>query len=213
MCTAPKTPQDNSAQVAIQQQQDRENRIRQGQGNIDKAFTQFTPDYYSKFTKSYEDVYNPQVDEQFGNARRDTRYNLARTHTLDSTPGFNAFDKLTEAYGNQRQAVASDALSATNALRGQVEDQKSKLYGLNTAAADPSLAGQQAVSSIGALQTTPKYSPLGDLFGSLVNSSAGYAKGRYDSLPPGYPELFGSRGFAPGGSLPSAGGSGRVVGG
>jgi hypothetical protein len=214
MCTAPSIPKDNSAQIALQQQQQREAAIKQGQGVIDKDFAGFNPDFYNKYTSAYENNYNPQVDEQYGLARQKETYNLARNGTLDSTPGMTANDQLVEGYQNQRRAIASNALQATNTLKGNVANQKSQLYALNASAADPTLAGEQAVAEAGALQTTPSYSPLGDLFGSLVNSTNSFLTGKYNAMQPyGYGYGGSPYGFSPGGSLPSSNGAGAVIGG
>lgn len=204
MCFASQPPQDNSAVIARQQAQERENNVRAGKGQIDRAFGVFNPSYYDQFQKDYVNNYNPQVDEQFGDARKALRYNLARAGTIDSTPGQERFADLTQAYGDRRREVASNALQAANKLRGQVEDTKSDLYGLNTASADPSLAAVQATSRVGALQTAPSYSPVGDLFAGLINGGAQYYGGSQRGLPAGYRPMF-----APGAGLPSP--SGRVV--
>jgi hypothetical protein len=205
MCfSSPKIPQDNSAQLAQQQEATREANIKQGQSSIDTAFSQFDPAYYENYQKAYEDNYNPQVDEQFANARRGVKYDAARKGVEDSTPGQTAFSNLTGAYDTQRRNVASNALNASNVLRSNVEAQKSNLYSLNTSAADPSLAAQNATAQVGALQTMPSYSPLGDIFGSLVNSYAAYQTGKNAVNP------YAARVFTPGSTSP--GNSGKVVG-
>ena len=165
-------------------------RIQSGQGEIDTAFNGFDPAFFQKFQNDYLGYYNPQVDDQFGDARQNLRYDLARKGTMNSTPGNTKFAELINSYQQRRDEVGSNALSATNKLRGDVENTKSNLYQMNTQSADPSLAAQSAVSSVGALQTTPTYSPLADLFGGLINSGAGYMAGQQRGLPKGYAQLL-----------------------
>jgi hypothetical protein len=205
----PKPPQDNSAGLARQQEEERKARIQQGQAAIEKEFAAFNPDYFNRYQQSYLDNYNPQVDEQFGNARKDLRYSLARAHTLDSSGANTAFGKLTGAYDDQRRAITSNAVDATNKIRQQVEQNRGDLLAQNTAAADPSLAAINAVGRAGSLQTTPTYSPLGDLFSGFTNAGASYLAGKGGALPYGY-----STAFKPGGTLPSgySSGSGSVIG-
>lgn len=185
MCFS-KPPKDRSAEIAREEEQKRQGRILEGRSKIDNAFSAFDPAYFENYNKAYTDVYNPQVDEQFGDARQAMRYNLARKGTNNSTPGQKAFGDLTESYGDQRRKIASDALTATNSARSDVERNKTELYSQNQAAADPSLAAISAVGRAGSLTTTPSYSPLGDLFTGLVNGAGQYAVNQSQQLPSQY---------------------------
>lgn len=205
MCLGGSQPKDNSAEIARQQEQERQTRINTGKESIDQAFSVFDPAYYDKFKADYTDVYNPQVDDQFGDARQKLKYNLNRAGTQDSTPGQKAFSDLTEGYGDQRRAVESKALEATNNVKSQVEGNKSDLYAQNTASADPSLAAISAVGRAGSLQTPPSFSPLADLFSGLTNAGAAYMSGSNRGLPSGYRSALGA-------GMPSSSGSGYVVG-
>lgn len=207
MCFNNSAPKDNSADIARQQAADRETAINQGKQSIDSAFGVFDPQYYQKYQQSYLDNYNPQVDKQFGEAKQQVKYNLARKGTTDSTIGQKTFGDLVSGYNDARRDVASNAADASNKLRQNVEGQKSQLYAQNSASADPSLSAIQAVSSSGSLATQASYSPLGDLFAGLVNSTAAYRAGQNQGLPAAYRGLL----TTPGSTLPS-GGSGRVVG-
>lgn len=190
MCFSQPAPVDHSAEIARQEEQNRQARILQGQQSIDNTFAAFDPAYFQKFQNDYLNYYNPQADQQFADARKSLRYNLARKGTLNSTPGQDTFAKLIGQYGDARTQIADNALAATNAQRTQVEQNKSDLYQQNTASADPSLAAQSAVSRANSLTTPPTYSPLADLFSGLINTSAAYAAGRQNQLPAGYQQLF-----------------------
>ncbi len=202
------TPHDNSAELARQQEEERQARIKQGQGAIDNAFAVFTPDYFDKYKQDYLGYYNPQIDEKFSNAKRDLTYNTARAGIQDSTGGQRLAGDLAQAYTDQRRAVESDALDASNKTRQSVESNKSDLYAQNTASADPSLAAINAVGRAGSLQTAPSYSPVGDIFSGLTGAGGYYVSGANKGLPAGYGNLF-----QPGSTLPRgySAGSGRVV--
>lgn len=195
--------QDQSAQLAREQAVARENRVNEGKAKIDSAFAPFDPSYFQKFTDDYLGAYNPQVDEQFGDARQQLKYGLARTGMTNATPGQTKFGKLADAYTDRRREVASNAESATNSLRGQIDSQKGALYDQNAAAADPSLSAVRAASAAGSLQTAPSYSPLADLFSGVINTGSAYLSGQNRNLPAGYKPMF-----APGATVA---GSGRVV--
>lgn len=206
MCFSRSPPQDNSAALARQQAAEREAKITQGKQSIDQAFGVFDPQYYQKYQDAFVDNYNPQIDKQFGIARQELTYNLARKGTLDSTPGQKSFGDLVSTYVDARRDIGSRAVDATNQLRTGVEDQKTSLYSQNSASADPALASIQALSRAGSMQTPAPYSPLGDMFSGLVDSAGSYYAGRNQGLPGGY-----ARRFAPGATLPGGSGSGSVV--
>lgn len=183
-------PVDNSAAIAREQEQARKARITQGQGAIDSAFSVFDPAYYDKFGKTFTDNYNPQVDQQYGLAKQDLRYNFARQGTLNSTPAQVKFGQLLGSYGKARNEVASNAISATNDLRSRVSGNKTALYGQNINAADPSLAASGAAGSVASLQSPGAYSPLADLFTGMANAGTSYVAGRQNAFAPGYSQFF-----------------------
>lgn len=208
MCFS-KPPHDNSAEIARQQEEERQQRIRQGQANIDTAFAPFNDDYFKTYNQNYLDYYNPQVDEKYAQAQQDLKYNTARQGIFGSSGGNTLGERLANAYTDQRRGVASDATDATNKLRTQVESNKSDLYAQNTASADPSLAAISAAGRAGSLQSAPSYSPVGDIFAGLTGGYGSYLAGQNKALPPGYSQYF-----TPGATLPKgySSGSGRVVG-
>jgi hypothetical protein len=201
----PPAPRDNSARVARNQERARRRRINVGEGAITRTFDRtFNPAYFSDFRNDYLGYYNPQVDEQFGDARQALRYDAARKGTLNSTAGQTRFSDLVGDYSRARQDVAANALAATNTQRANVNQNRNQLLAQNTAAANPNLAARSAVGSVGALTAAPTYSPLADIFASALNSIASYQSGANNRLPAGYDQFF-----APG--YYSNRSSGRVV--
>lgn len=207
MCFSQQQPVDHSAEIARQEEQARKTRIVAGQGKIDDAFKVFDPAYYDKFKSDYTNYYNPQVDKQFTNARRDLGYQLANQGISNSTPGNRRFADLIDLYGQRRDQVAQNALTATAGLKTDVENNKATLYDQNTTAADPSLAAQNSVMRMNALTTPQPYSPLADLFSGVINTGATAYGARNYGLPGGYAPYF-QPGYYGGGSS----GSTRVVG-
>lgn len=204
MCT-PSIPQDNSAQLAQQQADQRQSQITQGQGSIDSAFSKFDDGYFKQYGDAYTANYDPQVDQQYGIAKQKDNYDAARKGVLDSTPAIHQADLLNTSYGDQRQQVASDALAAVNNQKNAINSQKSQLYALNTSSADPTQAASQANASAGTFSSQPQYSALGDLFGGLVNTGTAVLAGRGQVNP------YLTPGGSPTSALPSGSGSARIV--
>ncbi|ALA16077.1 MULTISPECIES: hypothetical protein [Chelatococcus] len=172
----------------------RQDRIRQGQSTIDQNFSQFNDDYYGKLQQDYLDYYNPQIDKQYEEARKKLIYSLAESGGLESTAGAKALADLQEALNTQRTSLGRSAQGLVDERRGAIEQSKSDLYGLNTSAADPSLASARALASVGSLNTPLATSPIGDLFGSFLSNYAAYQGGKNQNNMKG----FGGGGFSPG---------------
>lgn len=169
---------DQSGEIARMLEEQRQAKIKSGEGLINDAFKQFDPSFFTKYRNDYTGHYNPQVDKQFTDSRQALKYNLARARTQDSTQGQRNFGDLIEEYGKRRAEIASNALSATNTYKSNIDQQKQELYNQNQTAADPTKAAQSAVSAVGALRTTPTYSPIGDLFSGLIRGGTAYLGGR-----------------------------------
>ena len=176
MCLTPSIPQDNSGAQARQAEQQRQQNITNAQSGIDSAFSGFNDDYYKKYQKSYVDAYNPLVDQQYGDARKNVSLALARSGNLSSSYGADELAKLDAADQTQMANVASNATTATNAQRTNIQNNKSNLYSMAATAGDPSAASAQASTIASTLDTPVAVSPLGDLFGSFTNLAANAAQ-------------------------------------
>jgi hypothetical protein len=183
MCvSSPKPPRDNSAEIARQQEAERQARIAQGQSTIDQEFGNFNDDFFNTYQQDYMGYYSPQLEDQYGDARKRLTLQLAKTGNLTSSAGANQLRDLTEYYNTQNTGITNQALDAVNTLRGNIDQRKSQLYADNRAAADPGNAAAAAQAAAVALKPTPPSSPLAntfaDFFNNLGNSVAIYNQTR-----------------------------------
>ncbi len=175
MCI-PKPPKDNSADIARAEESARQKRINQGQQGIDAAFSGFNDDLYNKYQTDYTNYYNPQIDDQYGDAVKRLTLQLAQTGNLSGSTGVDQLAKLKQYRDQQKLSLTNKATEATNALRGNIDAKKSQLYADNRAVADPGNASSAAASAAQYLQPSQPSSPLanvfGDFFSNLGNVSA-----------------------------------------
>lgn len=176
MCVPSKPPRDNSAEIARKAEEARQARITQGRTNIDEAFSGFNDDFYTGYQNDYSSYYNPQLDDQYGDAVKRLTLQLAQTGNLTGSVGANQLADLQKNYDNQKLAIAGQAVDATNDLRGSIDTRKTQLYSDNRASADPGNASSAAASAVTALQPAQPSSPLanvfGDFFSNLGNTQA-----------------------------------------
>jgi len=165
-------PKDNSAEIARQEEAARQARITEGEAKIGEAFGQFDDPFYASREKSYTDYYFPQLEEQYNDARRKLVLSLAGSGNLNSGSGAGEMADLTKAFETQRSTTAGSALDFGNTTRSNVEAARQELIAQNRAAADPSAAASSAMARAGVLTPLPAFSPLGDIFASLISSAA-----------------------------------------
>ena len=194
------------AKRARKEEEARKARINTGTANIDGTFGQFDQGFFDDFLKTNLDYYQPQLDKQFGDAKDQLTFGLARAGTLKSSVANQKTADLTSAYGDQKAGLVSDATGAATDLRGRVQNEKSSLVSLLNATGDADRASNEALSrSQVLLQEQPKYNPLGDIFGGIASGIGNYYAGNQNRNV--LDTYYGRT------SNPRSGGSSRTVGG
>jgi len=168
MCMS--APKDNSAEIARQQEDERQARITAGTAKVNDAFGGFNDDYYAGIGKSYLDYYNPQLDRQYNRAREALTYQLADSGNLDSSAAARKFGDLTSDYGVQKQTIANQAEGEKQGLRGQVEDNRGDLIRQLETGAGVDTTAASAMARANSLSKPAAYSPLGDLFSQYTGA-------------------------------------------
>jgi K+/H+ antiporter YhaU regulatory subunit KhtT len=155
---------------------DRQARILSGQDRINQAFEQFNPAYYKNYQDSSVAANSPQIEDQHARARDKATALLAGRGVLKSNIASNAFGDVEKTRATTLGQIANDAVTQANQLRAAVEKQKTDLYALNTSAGDPTAMANRAIGEATALVAPAPTTPLGDIFGSTINSLGTAAK-------------------------------------
>ena len=164
----------------------RQERIREGQGQIDTAFGQFDPAYYDKFRETHSNFYTPQVADQYARAKDKLTATLAGRGTLESTVGAAKFGDLEKTRSDTLADIGNRGVDASNDLRSKVEGAKTNLYTLNTGVSDPSVLANQAQGAAASI-AAPSMSPLGQVFSSTLQGFAALNKADSNSMNPQLP--------------------------
>jgi hypothetical protein len=182
----------NEAKRAREDEQRRQERIRGGTTAINSIFDggtyrpitnasgrvaygdevtkpgQFTDDFFNQRRQSFLDYAQPQVDEQYGDARKELTFALARGGLLDSSVRGQKSGELQKMFDLNSQNVADQALSYETQARTGVEDARQNLIATLSATGDAQGAVNSALSRSAALSQSPAYSPLGQLFSDFT---------------------------------------------
>lgn len=161
--------------------------IKTGQGNIEKAFSQFDPAYYDKFKTDYTGYYTPQIADQYSTAKDKLAATLAGRGTLDSTVGASKFAQLDKTRADSEADIGNQSTDASNNLKKSVEDTKTNLFQINNSAADPAGISAQAIGQASAIAAPRALSPLGQVFASVLQPLSSYNKADATSMSPRLP--------------------------
>jgi hypothetical protein len=162
---------DGQAAQARADEMQRQERIRSGTQRVDDIFKQnFNDDFYANRQKSFLDYATPQLEDQYGTARKQLTFALDRAGTSDSSIRAQKEGELQKLYDSKKQAVADQALSYKSQAQGSVEDARSNLVSMLNATGDAEGAANSAISRSQALSTPPTYSALGSLFTDFTSA-------------------------------------------
>jgi len=157
----------------------RQARIRTGINTIDSTFAPFNSNFYNQRKTAFLNYYQPQIDDQFTDAKNDVTYKLARNGTLRSTIAADEAAKLGKKYSLELGSLVSKADSDANNLRSQISGQKSALVSQLNATGDADRATNEALARTQEIyQARPEYSPLGDIFGGIGDAIGNYNDAR-----------------------------------
>lgn len=141
-------------------------------------YTGFGDDFFNNRRQAYLDYYQPQLQDQYGNARDQLTFDLARAGLLRSTVAGDQLADLENQFGLQQAAIQSRADDAVTQLRNSINAQRSAAISQLNATADPDVAANTALSSVQAIQgSQPTFDPLGELFKNAAIGAANYRQG------------------------------------
>lgn len=161
--------------------------IATGRSAIDSAFSQFDDGYFNNVAKSYVDQQNPQIDDQFAKAKDGLTARLAGQGTLSSSIGANRMAELAEKAAGARASAANSGRDFANQLRGNVQQSRDHLYGLNTGAVDPSQISTQAMGNATSLAngaTTTPPPTVGNIFADFLTPVSNAFQANQNSARP-----------------------------
>ena len=131
-------------------------------------------DYYNNYASTITDYQQPQLEDQFGEVRGKLIAALTQRGMLASTEGARQLTNLEKSYADQTATTAAEAQDAATELRGRVENQRSDLYALNQASADPAAASPQAIGQATALAAPESISPVARVFDGFLEPLTAY---------------------------------------
>ncbi len=152
------------AERARAEEEARQARISEGMTNIRGVFEDLSP-VLGQREQAMRDFYLPQLDKQFGDARDQLGFSLARAGLLTSTTAGQKQGDLSEAFALNRSGIESDIASDLARTQQQMNQQRAALESGLRASGDATAATDAALNTaVTFRQDSPTLSPLGPLF-------------------------------------------------
>lgn len=154
---------------AKQAESERKSAISSGRLAVDTTLAGFDDKYYDGISKSVEDYYLPQLDEQFNDASEQLTYKLGRQGILKSTAAKDNRAKIQGKYDIERGGITTKAADAAAQARENVNAVKNQLYNYAESSADPAAVNSRVAGENARLRSyAPETTPLGQVFSDYI---------------------------------------------
>lgn len=164
---------------AREEEEARKERIRQGTARIEDVFGGFDDSFYGNYRTDILDFYQPQLDDQFSDARDELTFALTRAGTLNSSMAGDKLADLTTAYDTNRAKLLADAEGQVSDLQSRVANEKSSLISLLNSTGDADRAANEALARSQVLfEKQPDYNMLPDIFAGATAGIGGWMERR-----------------------------------
>lgn len=135
-------------------------------------------EFLKKYKQDMINYYQPQVVEQYGKAKDETKYRHAMAGTLSSTANIGNIADLSKQNKINTGEVTSKALEATNKLGDAIDDARAGAEAQVYSTESPTVASTAASRAIKSITAEkPTLTPLGEIFNIATIGAANYLKG------------------------------------
>jgi hypothetical protein len=184
----------------------------------------FGPSYYTDAGTAFKSQYDTPLQKDYNTELSRLNAAFGARGTTGSSFATAADNELSALLAKNENDYQNTFNNWQTGLQGNIASTESGLNARATASSDPTALGKEALSDANALNVGPNYSPVGDVFASLVNPIAGagvaaptgYINNALSYVPPKTASLAGPNGApaaaATGTALAPVGNSSSVIG-
>jgi len=154
---------DTSGTQMRQQQQQQQQQIQTGLGQINNAFSGFTPQFYQGVQDAYMNYATPQLYQQYQPILGQTNAKLANQGLLGSSSDQYLHQQLGQQMGQAQTQISNQAVQQSGDLQQQVGQEKSNLIGQLETASQPADVAQQATGIASQFTAPSTFAPIGQM--------------------------------------------------
>ena len=159
--------------VLLQQQGQQNKAINTSIGQIQNAFSGFTPNFYNNYAQSYVNSQMPSLQQQYNNNSQQLGFKYANQGLGKSTQQQQGFGALQDANNSAKTQIAQQGQQAVQQLQQQVAGQEGNLIGMAETANQPGQLGVNAQAQAASLQAPSTFAPIGNMFSQFASQYLG----------------------------------------
>jgi hypothetical protein len=160
---------DAYARAAYEEEQRRRQAITAGTRRVQELFSEkYTPQYYDNLKKSATELYYPDQERQYQEAKRQIAGALGRSGMFGSKAAKRPAINLNAANDLAKTKIAQSINAQIAGRKQEVAGAEAAVQGQLQASADQNLAAAQATSQAAARYADPAWQPLGQLFTDIT---------------------------------------------
>jgi hypothetical protein len=164
--------QQQQADEATADAQKKAASLQSGMANINDAFGGFDDNYFNNIATQYENYAQPQLQDQYDQAKKNIVYSLARKGNLNSSVAGDQYALLDKQNATDLTGIESAANSLANNARQTVQSNKQDVIGQLDSTYDADAANSAALSAAKSLAAPVSFSPLGTMFSNIAATAA-----------------------------------------
>lgn len=181
----------NSSAGLLRSQQLSNEATNQAVGNIQNAFSGYTPNFYQGYAKAYQNSAVPQLQQQEHQASNQLGFKLSNQGLQKSSQAQQGYGALQDSYNQGLTQISNQGQQAAQGLQQQVANNEANLIGMAQSSTQPGTyipQAQAAATSYGAPST---FAPIGQFFNNFANQYLGQSQaGLGNSLNTSLQSLF-----------------------
>lgn len=156
--------------AAQAQEEQRQARVNQNTADIKSAFSGFDDNYANTIRQNVIDYYQPQLDKQFKDARKQSIFSLADKGQLNSSVAGNMFKDIADIFNTQQQNIITKANDISRQRLDQAREQERALIDQATAAGGLEDVIGLAQDRVSAIDAPVELDPLSNAFVSITDA-------------------------------------------
>ena len=161
----------NEAALARAEEQQRQQRIREGTARVNTIFDgQFNEDFFNRQRDNFVNYAMPQVEDQKRRAGNELLFAMDRAGQTEGSARADLSGELQKRFELQSQKVRDEGLNFATQARNNVEGARTDLVAMLNATGDAEGAANSALARSAALSQPAAFSPIGNLFADFTGA-------------------------------------------
>lgn len=148
-------------------------------GQVNSAFSGFTPSFYKGVGDAYQNFAEPQLQQQYQQNANQLGFKLSNQGLGHSSQARTAGNALQNTMSQGQTQIGQEAVNQENQLRQQVGNSQANLVAQASSSQNPGNVGASALGVAQGFTTPSSFAPVGQVFNQFGSQ---YLNNQYNQL-------------------------------